>query len=105
LDDVQFEYVSPFQQSIVDLDLDASGESVRSAFQSLQTAAQSDAERAFDEEADRIESRLRTELAARLLGPEERVRAGLAEDAVLEMGIDVLRDAGRRESLLAPNAP
>lgn len=102
LQERKFSFRTPFEESLESLASDGLGPESRTALERLRRAAASERDLAFDREADRLRVRLSEEVSARLLGPEERVRAGLTGDPFVTSAIEILRDPARHQRLLAP---
>jgi len=98
-----FEFETPFEQALGEIETGELSSRTRDAWSELRSAARTERDRAWSVERDRIRRRLAEEVADRLLGPTDVVRASLATDVDLGQALPVLRDASRYESLLEPS--
>lgn len=95
-----FEFRTPFEDAVAALDASREGGDVRTALDRLRRAAADDRGRAFERESQRLLVRITEEVAARLMGPEDVVRALMPDDPWLQEAGEVLNDRGRYARML-----
>ena len=94
------EFRTPFEHAVAELDASREGGDVQSALDRLHRAAAADRGRAFEQESDRLLTRITQEAAARLMGPEDAVRALMPDDVWMQAAGEVLNDRSRYDRML-----
>lgn len=95
-----FEFRTSFEAEVEALDASLEGGDVRAALDRLRRAAAEDRERSFERESQRLSTRITQEVAARLMGPEEAVRALMPDDPWMQAAGGLLNDQSRYARML-----